>query len=296
MKRILKSALTLLLVCSLFLPMVALSNMAAPDSSDIASAVTFEKNNEVAVLSETLDITVQGAEANIVATYQMKNTTDQSVSTQSMFLSPNIKDSGVSVLLGGKPADYHAESYALNYSTEVATDDWRYIVLVDENVASPKDTKTVDTITFQTDFAPGEAYEAVISYRYRLGGYPDHDSNAKFGKIEYYLAPAAMWKDFSGLTINLHLDKDMPVVKSSSLDFKKVGDRSYQYRSDTLPEQNLFIAIDENWWQNIGSTLRSPYLLGSLRLFAPMLIFFALIVLIIVLLVRRARKREGMDE
>ncbi|MEG1809400.1 MAG: hypothetical protein RR244_06080, partial [Oscillospiraceae bacterium] len=62
-------------------------------------------------------------------------------------------------------------------------------------------------------------YDVVVSYRYRPGGYPDYDFNAKIGRIEYYLAPAAMWNDFGGITINLKLDEDMPVISSSNLEF-----------------------------------------------------------------------------
>jgi uncharacterized membrane protein len=96
--------------------------------------------------------------------------------------------------------------------------------------------------------------------------------DVKRGEIEYYLAPAAMWKDFSNLTINLYLDKDMPVVTSSNLKFEKVATRTYQYISDKLPKDNLKIVIDENWWQNIISSLRSPYLPMTLMMFSPFIL------------------------
>jgi maltodextrin utilization protein YvdJ len=67
----------------------------------------------------------------------------------------------------------------------------------------------------------------------------------------------------------------MPIVANSNLNFEKVGTRTYQYISDKLPEENLEIVIDENWWQTIFSTLRSPYLLMTLMMFSP----FTLLVL-----------------
>jgi len=278
------------LVLALSIPQVAYANMAAPEESDIGSSITFENNEAISVLSETLDITVNGSEANIIAKYKMKNTTDESVSTQSMFLSPNVENSGVEVIVNGKDTSFIVETYALNYDTRIKTNDWKYAVLTNNKIENNNNGKTVDTITFEMDFAPNEEYDVIVSYSYRLGGYPDYDFNVKEGVIEYYLAPAAMWKDFSNLTINLYLDKDMPVITNSTLKFEKVGTRTYQYVSDKLPEENLVIVIDENWWQNIFSTLRSPYFSMTLLMFSP----FTLILFVvgILFIVRRLGKKK----
>ena len=132
----------------------------------------------------------------------------------------------------------------------------------------------------------------MVSYTYRLGGYPDLDFNAKRGEIVYYLTPAAMWKDFRQLTINVYLDEDMPVITSSNLDFEKVGKRTYQHVSDTLPEEDLRITIDENWMQNISSTLRSPYL-GMYLSMASCFCIPVILLITVLLLVRRYRKNRG---
>ena len=106
-----------------------------------------------------------GSEADIVATYRMKNTTDENISTRSMFLSPNIKNSGVKVAVNGKNTFFTVEKYALNYSTEIKTDDWQYVVLTDDEIASHNGEQTVDTITFEMDFAPYEEYDVIaVSY------------------------------------------------------------------------------------------------------------------------------------
>lgn len=73
----------------------------------------------------------------------------------------------------------------------------------------------------------------------------------------------------------------MPVVTSSNLKFKKTGKASYRYISDKLPEENLEIVIDENWWQNIFSTLKSPYLPMIFILYSPF-----------ILIVWRVRKKK----
>lgn len=177
----------------------------------------------------------------------------------------------------------------LNYTTEVKTEDWRYAVLTNSDVADA-DGQTVDGISFQLDFGPGEAYEVSVSSPYRLGGYPDYDYNVKRGTIRYYLAPAAMWRDFQDLTINLYLDRDMPVLAGSNLDFEKVGTRTYRYQSDTLPEGNLEIRIDQNWFQEFIGALRSPYLCMYLLFFGPVLLIIAVIIIVAVVIRRKARR------
>lgn len=277
-----------ILLFAMSLPQVSYANMAAPKEADIGSSISFEKNDAISVLSEILDITVIGPEADIVATYKMKNMTEKSVSTSTMFLSPNIKNSDVKVIVNGKEPSFTVETYALNYRTEIKTNDWQYVVLTDEEIASYNE-QTVDTITFEMDFSPHEEYDVTVFYRYRLGGYPGYNFNAKRGEILYYLAPAAMWKNFLNLTVNLFLDKDMPVIKSSNLEFKKMGTRTYQYISDQLPKENLEIVIDENRWQNIFSTLRSPYFSLTLVLFSPVIL---IVLIVVVFIIRRSRKKK----
>lgn len=281
--------LAFVLVFAMVMTQIAYANMDAPKNADIGSSITFEKNDTISVLSEVLDITVNGSKADITATYKMKNTADKAVTTQSMFLSPNIVDSGVRVVAGNKDISFTAESYALKYDTEIKTEDWQYVVLEEPNTASYDEGQTVDTLTFKMDFEPNEEYDVVVSYTYRLGGYPDYDFNVKTGRIKYCLAPAAMWKNFESLTINLHLDEDMPVVSSSNLKFKKIAARKYQYVSDTLPEGNLEIDIDENWYQNIFSTLKSPYLPMMLLTFWPFILIALAVVIVIIWHLRKKR-------
>lgn len=48
-------------------PQRVFANMAAPEDADVGSAITFEKNDEIAVLSEDLEIVVKGPDAHITA-------------------------------------------------------------------------------------------------------------------------------------------------------------------------------------------------------------------------------------
>ncbi len=281
-----------LIICLvLSVPCIAYGNMAAPSDSDIGTAITLESNDEIAVVSEVLDITVTGDKAEITATYEMRNTKDEAVITSSMFLSPNIESGEVEVLIDGAGIPFAVESYQLSYDTSIITQEWQYAVLGkitdDEN-----ETRTVDSILFEMEFEPMEEREIVVSYIYQLGGYPTYDFNAKNGRIEYYLTPAAMWKDFENLTINLYLDKEMPIISESNLEFEKVETRTYQYVSDNLPEEELYIVIDENWVQNISSTLRSPYLPMLAMLMSPVIIITLILVVILVIYFRKDKKKD----
>lgn len=276
----------MVLLVALSLSQTAKANMAAPADPDVGSAITFQKNEEISVLSEVLDITVHGAKADMVVTYTMKNTTQEQVVTPSMFLSPNVERGNVEVTVDGEAEPFTVDQYALNYSTQIQTADWKYVVVSTGDVADVQE-RTVDAISFELTFEPGEESQVVVSYTYALGGYPNYDFDAKRGDLKYYLQPAALWKDFSNLTINLYLDEDMPVLKYSNLPFEEVGPRTYQYTSATLPEENLDLTIDESWWQNIFSTLRSPYFQITWVL-APV----ALVVLVCVVLIRQRKSRS----
>lgn len=288
-----RSVPALLLALALLLCQPAWANMAAPAQAETGSAITFEQNETIAVTSETLDITVHGSKADITAAYQMKNTAGEAISTPVMFLSPNVEKGGTAVTANGKDAPFTVEHYTLSHNTNIMRDDWRYAVLAPATGAASVREAELDSVSFALEFAPGEEYEVTVSYTCALGGYPDYNFDAKRGEIEYYLTPAALWRDFENLTINLYLDQDMPVVKSSTLDFEKVGTRHYRYVSDTLPDTDLRVTIDENWFQNIFSTLRSPYF----RMFAPIWLAIAAVVVGVpaILVAKRVRKkkREG---
>ena len=109
----------ILLAFVCMVPQRAFANMAAPEDADVGSAITFEKNDEIAVLSEDLEIVVQGPDAHITATYEMKNTTDEALSISSMFLSPNMEERGVTVTVNGKQADVSVQRYGMNGSTKL---------------------------------------------------------------------------------------------------------------------------------------------------------------------------------
>ena len=95
-----KLSLALALATALASLQIAYGNMGA--------AVTLEENESLAVRSEVLDIVIDGETARITATYQMENTTDEPVATQSMFLSPNMEYAGVQVTVDGQEVPYES--------------------------------------------------------------------------------------------------------------------------------------------------------------------------------------------
>ncbi len=283
--------LTIFVLCTLLLlpalPQIALANMAAPDDPDVGTTITFEKNEDIAVISEVLDITVNGAYADIVARYTMKNTTGDSISTPSMFLSPNIQNGELSVTAGGTAVDFTVDSYLLDYSPTIDIVDWQFLPIGEVVSPSENPSQTIDAVNFQLYFEADEQFDVVVSYVYRLGGYPDYDFDVKYGEIVYFLMPITMWKDFSSLTINLTLDDDLPVIDSSTLDFEQVGPNEYQYITGDLPDQNLHIILEQTAIQNFFGVLKNPYFSMIIGIFAVPIILIALIIFVIVKLRRR---------
>lgn len=84
----------------------------------------------------------------------------------------------------------------------------------------------------------------------------------------------------------------MPVITESSVPFEKVGSRTYQYRSDTLPKGNLEIEIDQNQVQEVLSTLRNPYLLAFAAFLAPPVLVVIAVIVGIKIIVKKAGKSK----
>ncbi len=223
-------------------PIEASANMAQPIPASIGTSVTFEKNEDISVLSEVLDIKVVGGVADISATYTMKNITDVEVTTESMFLTPNIEGDTAKVVVNEVEVSYLKETYYFEeYDPNVTLQDWEYVVLnAEEEKGYYND---VATITFEMVFAPSEQFDVTVSYKYLLGGRPTDNASYRHGEIHYYLTPASMWNGFEKLTINLYLDEYNPIITKSNLSFTKLDVFQYKYSSDTLPDDDLTIEI-----------------------------------------------------
>ncbi len=285
MKKIWIVILLIMLIGLFIVPVSA--NMAAPKPNDLATNISFEKNDDLIVTSEVLDIHFKGEYADINATYSMKNTKDYTVKTDSMFISPSIDGNDTLVYANDVKLSYISEEY---YATneDISINDWQYIILVKDN---PYLGIKIQTITFTLTFKPLEEYDVSVNYSYRLGGRASRIDNLKYGTLEYYLAPASMWKSFNNLTINLYLDSDMPVLEQSNIDFTKVGKRHYQYQSNEMPKENLKIKIGQNDWQKFLSSFKNPYQYLFLIFIISIIIIFFLTASIIVSIIRKKLTR-----
>ncbi len=293
MKKLLIIIFSIIILLFNSLPVKA--NMAAPLIDDIATSVSFEKSNDIDVTSEILDIYIIDTLADITVTYNMKNIKNESINTSSMFVSPNIEGENVSVKVDDKDVDCIKETFYYSTYDDLATNNWEYVIL--EKEYYDEYYRQVQTLTFNIEFSPLEEKEIIINYKYRLGGYPSRTDDMKRGSLTYYLKPAALWHSFSNLTINLYLSKDMPVLKDSNLEFADLGNRHYQYKSNTLPEENLEIELEQNGWQKFIGFFKSPYLLMNLMMFLPFIIIGLIILtIIIVITVKFIKKRNKQKE
>ena len=284
MKRIKLLILEIAAMIAIFISVPAYANMAEPNSDNLASSITFEKNNELEVVSEVLDIKINGETADIKATYNMKNTTSNTVSTKSMILSPNINGNTAKVLVDNNSISYTSESYYVNYGTNGSLDGWKFVI---NDPAPHKDmtgSAVVDTVLFDMEFLANQSHTIEVSYQYRVGGYPTVDNSNRYASLTYYLTPASMWKNYGDITINLELPSDMPVIKNSTLEFDKVAKNKYQYKADELPAEELKLRIDQTGWQEFTSDISSGYILYTMALFSPYIIM-GLIALIIVIII-----------
>ncbi len=278
------------IIILLFSPNAVKANMAAPLLDDIATSISFEKSRDIDVTSETLDINILNTLADIKVTYNLKNIKNEDINTASMFVSPNIEGEAISIKIADKEVDCIKETYYYNSYDDLTTNDWEYIIL--EKDYYDEYYNKVQTLTFNINFNPLEEKEIIINYKYRLGGRPNRIDDMKWGSLTYYLKPAALWHDFSNLTINLYLSKDMPVLKESNLEFSYLGNRHYQYKSNILPEENLEIEIGLNNWQKFIGHFRNPYLIFELMFFIPFIVIGLLILVIIIIFIRRKNKRK----
>lgn len=273
------------------------ANMAAPMPDLYATTITFAKNEDIAVTSEVLDIRMENDLADITATYVMKNKQDYEVSTPSMFISPNISGSSISVVQDGNSLEYQTEIYSISYLDGLDLEDWQFVILDKE---LDEYGFKVQTINFDLDFKANEEAEIVVNYKYALGGYPSRTDNNKRGSLTYYLTPAAMWEDFDNLTINLYLDDNMPVLKSANLDFEKISSKHYRYESTSLPNENLEIEIGLNAWQKFIGYFNSPYLIMNLLMLLPFiiigLIILVVVIVIVVYYVKKKKKSKKIVE
>lgn len=132
----------------------------------------------------------------------------------------------------------------------------------------------VGAIIYNVDFAPDETVRVVVKYDYVLG----NNNNSK--QFNYYLTPAKYWQDFGGIEINVHLHKDYTRITSSSLKFTKTDKLTYQYSSNTLPQEELSFTLKPP----LSQPGKYPGFLSAM-LFLPYIIIIVIVIVIILVIV-----------
>ena len=211
-------------------------NMAAPKPTDIATSITFEKNNDISVSSEHISITIDDQVAHINAAYTMKNTKNEEITTPSMFISPNIENLSAEVSFNEIDLDYVKETYYATYDSELSENNWEFVILDAKNETNGYFDLSLDTIKFDLKFNPNEEAIVNVAYDYRLGGRPERNDDYKYAELDYYIKPIGLWKDFDNLTIDLYLDDNLPIIKESNYEFNHVKDNHYQCVLNELPK------------------------------------------------------------
>ena len=115
----------------------------------------------------------------------------------------------------------------------------------------------------------------------------------------YILSPAALWKDFSNLTIEVYPHPDQPYMMNSTLPMERVEtniayDTHYSAFFSHLPEGDLIFQMyhretPEPW---LLATIQNPYLMGLVILPLFLLILLTTITVIILLAVRKKKKAD----
>jgi len=99
------------------------------------------------------------------------------------------------------------------------------------------------TLVYEVPFE-GDALKEVSVSTTTLASYDTKSSDLVLYSFDYILSPAARWKDFKNLTIDIRTDKVMGGMRDSSLEFERVADDYYTIFFTELPDQELKITFE----------------------------------------------------
>ena len=290
--KILLSLMLALLISINIMPTVVYANSAEPTYNSLGTGIVFEPTEEIAVKSEVLDIVMSEETAKITATYKMVNLTDKVIDIESMFVTPQFdkESENFTVKIDGTVVDYESKMFSMKWDTEIDKQDWEYIIVNGDD--KYRDWYGgVQTVKYNMHFDANAEIEVMVSYDYRLGGYPTSQNYT--GTFLYYLTPAKYWSDFTDLTINLTLSESHPKIDRSSVKFEKIDKLIYQYKADELPSEELEIRVGKSWYVDAWNTLTNPMLWMIFGI--PLLIFVvlpALIIIAVVIIRKKIKKKK----
>jgi len=265
----------------------ASANMGPPTPIGENSGIVFEKHDIIQVDRQVLDIEfVAQREALIIARYTMTNTASETLTIQSMFLSPtyNNGDRVYTITANGRSLEYEAEFFS-NYWESITYDD----LLNWQDILTNKQTGAVrgyiSAVVFDIVFEPNQTLDVVVQYSY----IPNRTwQNANRVVLRYLLTPARYWKSYQDLTINLTLYEGH--LFSSTLDFSRISRRIYQFQSLDLPENELRIVVS-SMPRNFGFLMNGGVGLFFLSIFILAAIVAAFLFFVILFIKKRLQHK-----
>ena len=147
--------------------------------------------------------------------------------------------------------------------------------------------ENIGIIIYDLNLAPHEMANVTTEYSYQLGG------NQYGEDLYYFLTPAKYYASFSNLTINVTLGDNQSNIyqESTSLPFIKTGNKTYQYKSATLPEVELKLDIRTNEtspWEVL------VWVIAIIMIVVPVIIIFLIIFFIIKTMKKRKNNKEEL--
>ena len=153
-------------------------------------------------------------------------------------------------------------------------------------------------LLFEVEFQPGSRREITVRYPAIAGR--DQEETTRYQAVyAYILSPAALWKDFSNLTIEVYPHPDQPYMVNSTLPMEKVEtdiayDTHYSAFFSDLPEGDLIFQMyhretPEPW---LMATIQNPYLMGLVIVPLFLLILLTTITAIIIYAIRKKKKAD----
>jgi len=279
MDRRMYGRMTLAIIISvLFLPNLfaatVYANAGPPKSVEDGDAVFFlpVKHEFIEIVSEDLvyDIKVTGEEeayADITATYEMRNTSQEDVSTLVAFVANNpstkaqVRVDGESVqVLGSKTMPWNISGKEV-YVGDLLSRHWDNVgswveygaweptfeeilrfASTGERTGDTNAGYDLEISMFKLDFAAGSTHTLEVTYSEKAAvikerkGYSYVNPTAEF---YYFLEPARYWKDFADLTVTVNVPAHIR-IQTSLEGFQRKGN-TYVAHFNELPPQNLRI-------------------------------------------------------
>lgn len=307
---ILAAIVVVLVACVLGCFSITFANMFAPEPNRQSTGIMFKEFNDVSVLSEhlTININYNGTIANIAAKYKMKNLTDKSLSVETMFISPQAKKySQHKVFVNGKGVESQEEIYKMPVnSKDLAKNDWETILEKGEKIDKNLSEGEYDfycenglvAVKYNLPFEPKQTIDVGVYYSQPLGGYPKAHKfyvHKPYGTLDYYLTPAKYWNGFQDLTIDVFTNEPMAKIKSSSIEFEKVSDLHYQFKSNKLPNQELNIEFCDYTVNNVIREATSPMFWQLFAAFLAILTLVVSIVICVMAIKVKLNKKDNKD-